>query len=166
MDDFIKALQFAQTLPDLTGSEKSMPDLLKGTEFETLAKTIAPGTAGKISNATEYSFEYQSARLTIGKEMTGMENGMPIFEEIDESPRLKDIMDRSLSGEVVIVKKTETFLKDGTVIIWLEWMQPKDGSKKDHPFLTTNELLTPSPDPDEKDPDSQDDSFTTDTDDD
>jgi len=165
MDDFIKALQYAQTLPDIASNEKAVPDLLRGSEFESLVKSVAPGTAGKVANATEYSFEYQSARLTIGKEMTAMDHGTAIFEDIDESDRLKDIMDRSLSGEVVVVKKTETFLKDGTVVIWLEWMQPKAGSKKDHPFLTTNELLTPSPDPDNKDPDSDED-FLSDTDDD
>lgn len=153
MDDFIKALQFAQTLPEVAGNEKAVPDLLRGPEFENLVKSVTPGTPGKVANATEYSFEYQSARLTIGKEMTGIENGMMVFEDVDESERLKDIMDRSLSGEVVIVKKTETFLKDGTVVIWLEWMQPKPGSKKDQTFLTTHDLLSPSLDPDETDPD-------------
>jgi hypothetical protein len=162
MDDFIKALQYAQTLPDIASNEKTVPDLLKGSEFESLVKSVAPGTAGKIANATEYSFEYQSARLTIGKEMTAMDHGTAIFEDIDESERLKDIMDRSLSGEVVVVKKTETFLKDGTVVIWLEWMQPKAGSKKDHSFLTTSELLVPTPDPDDKDPDTDDALYTDD----
>ena len=167
MDDFIKALQHSQTLPDLAGNEPSIPDLFKGTDFENLARSVAPGTPGKIPNATEFAFEYQSARLTIGKEMTGMDNGMPLYDDVDESERLKEVMDRSLSGEVVIVKKTETFLKDGTVIIWLEWMQPKDtGAKKANPFLTTSELLTPSPDPDQKSSEDQDEEYPDDTDDD
>jgi hypothetical protein len=55
-------------------------------------------------------------------------------------------MDKSLSGKAVIHKKIETFLKDGSVVIWVEWMEVdpnKRKPKKDRSYLSSDELLTP-----------------------
>lgn len=144
MKDFMRALEEAQKLPDLSDNESPIPDLLKGADLDRAVRTVAPGTPGKVSGANEFNFEYRCARLQIGKELVGFENGQAQFSDIDESDRLKEIMDMSLAGEAIISKKTETFLKDGTVIIWLEWMEPKKAvAKKDREFLTTPELLSP-----------------------
>jgi hypothetical protein len=163
MDDFIKALQQSQTLPDLPSNEAAIPDPFKGSNVEALVKAVTAGTAGKIPGAAEYAFEYKCARLTIGKEMSGFIDGQATFDDIDESQRLKEIMDMSLSGETVITKKTETFLKDGTVVLWIEWLEPKAAPpKKDREYLTVSELLVPESKPadseeDDKYPDTDDD---------
>jgi hypothetical protein len=155
MKDFMKALEEAQKLPDLTDNESPIPDLLKGADFDKAVRTVAPGTPGKVTGAAEFSFTYKCARLQIGKELVGFVDGQAQFDDIDESERLKEIMDMSLSGEAIISKKTETFLKDGTVIIWLEWLEPKaPAAKKDREFLTIPELLSPNRKSDlEADPD-------------
>lgn len=156
MDDFIKALQSSQTLPDLPGNEPSIPDPFKSENLDALVKSVAAGTAGKIPGAAEFAFEYKCARLTIGKEMSGWADGQASFEDVDESTRLKEIMDMSLSGETVITKKTETFLKDGTVVIWVEWLEPKaPPPKKDRDFLTVSELHTPELDPEPSEEDRE-----------
>lgn len=167
MKDFMQALEQAQKLPDLSENESPIPDLLRGVDLEKAVRTIAPGTQGKVTGATEYSFEYRCARLQIGKELIGFENGQAQFSDIDESDRLKEIMDMSLSGEAVVTKKTETFLKDGTVIIWLEWLEPKTPvAKKDRGFMTTAELLAPEMPSDDTDkPDDESDYSSTSTDD-
>lgn len=155
MNDFIKALQTAQTLPELPSNEPSIPDPFKGSDVEALVRAITPGTPGKVAGATEYAFEYKCARLTIGKEISGFVDGQASFDDVDESQRLKEIMDMSLSGETIISKKTETFLKDGTVVVWIEWLEPKTAvPKKDRQYLTASELLTPEVEPAER-PDSE-----------
>lgn len=155
MDDFVKALQFSQQMPDLADNGQTVPDLLKGGQVDPLIRTVSPGTPGKVPNATEYAFEYKCARLTIGKEQTGFVDGQALYDDVDESSRLKEIMDMSLAGEVVISKKTETFLKDGTIVVWVEWLEPKTlAAKENRPYLTTDELLTPETDEDEPSPDS------------
>ena len=155
MKDFMKALEEAQKLPDLTDNESPIPDLLRGADLDKAVRTVAPGTPGKVTGAAEFSFNYRCARLQIGKELSGFVDGQAQFDEIDESERLKEIMDMSLSGEAVISKKTETFLKDGTVVVWLEWLEPKAPvAKKDREFLTFPELVSPNRKSDlEADPD-------------
>lgn len=152
MQDFIKALQEAQQLPEAPDNQSPIPDLLKGTDFTQAVRTVTPGTPGKVDNATVYDFEYKCARLQIGKEISGFVDGQAEFNDIDESDRLKEIMDMSLSGEAVISKKTETFLKDGTVVIWIEWLEPKTTlPKENRGYLTTPELLAPELSSDDED---------------
>jgi hypothetical protein len=152
MQDFMKAVEAAQQLPEAPDSNSPIPDLLRGTNFEQTIRTIAPGTENKITGATEYNFNYQCARLQIGKELAGFVDGQAQFNDIDESNRLQEIMNKSLSGEAIISKKTETFLKDGTVVIWLEWLEPKEPPpKKDRGYLTTAELFAPELPSDEED---------------
>lgn len=144
--DFIKAIEQAQRLPETLVDEfGQVPDLLSGVPSSLIAtRNLLAADDGKIPGGKTLNFEYKSARLTIGKECTGFENGMPVYEDVDESNRLKEIMDASLNGEAIIVKKQETFLKDGTVIIWVEWMTTKaTASKKDKNLLSIEQLMSP-----------------------
>jgi len=144
MHDFMKALQEAQTLPEAPDHNSPIPDLLKGDNFAQTVRTVMPGTPGKVPNATEYDFVYKCARLQIGKEITGFTDGQAEFCDVDDSDRLQEIMNMSLAGEAVISKKIETFLKDGTVVIFVEWMEPKlRPPKKDREYLTSSELIAP-----------------------
>lgn len=150
MHDFLKAIENAQKLPDPADNSPRTPDFLGGINPEELVRQVSPDTPGKIPHSNEFAFEYRCARLRIGQEMTAMVNGNAEFEDIDESERLKEIIDMTLSGEAIVTKKLETFLKDGTIVIWLEWLEHKKlTSKKDRSYLTSNELLSPEHSEDE-----------------
>ncbi len=155
MTDFFKAIENAQKVPEAPDSDNPIPDMLSGAAFEKFINTAADSVIGKIPGVVEYQLEYRSARLTIGQRMTGFENGQAVFEDVDESARLKEIMDMSLSGRAIILKKLESFLKDGTMVIWLEYTEQKAApAKKDRDYLTTPELFSPFSEKDDEDSDS------------
>jgi len=147
-DDFAKALRSAQEMPELPEElARLVPDLLAGDAGQqALIRRIGANEAGKVPGGKEYGFEFQCARLTIGYRVVDYQNGFPVTEEYDESDRLKEIMDKSLRGEAVIHKRETSFLKDGTVIVWLEWMELKTPTPKENrDYLTMGELLDPAP---------------------
>jgi hypothetical protein len=144
--DFIRAIEDAQRLPEsLAEQSGQVPDLLSGMMANVLgSRNPLAGDLGKVPGGKSLNFEYKSARLTMGQVCTGFDHGAPIYEDKDESDRLKEIMDASLNGEAIIVRKTETFLKDGTVVVWVEWMTPKEHApKKSDGSLSIAELLSP-----------------------
>ena len=146
MNDFIKAIEAAQSLPDIGDQEQGIPDIFSGFD-STASQLFSKGTSGDegvIPGALKTNFEYHCARLTVGKELECLENGMPVYKDVDESDALKEIMDNVLAGKFLLLKKQETFLKDGTVVIWVEWSVTKsEPSKEERGFLTTEELLSP-----------------------
>lgn len=157
-DDFTKAIADSQQMPELPEEfANQVPDLLSGAQRNPLYETIPQDAQGKVPGAKQYNFTYRCARLIIGKVEVGFDKGTAEYEDQDDSDRLKEIMDMQLSGEAIISKKTETFLKDGTVVIWLEWMEPKKiPPKKDRNYLTTEELMSPESPEDSSSDDSED----------
>lgn len=157
-EDFLSALHKAQELPDAPEAvAKQVPDLLAGSDGQQrLVRRIGADEEGKVAGGKEFSFEFQCARLTVGNVTSGFSNGQPVLDELDESDRLKEIMDKSLRGEAIINKKETTFLKDGTVVIWVEWMEPKTlPPKSERDYLTTAELLDPEPSKRKREDDSE-----------
>ncbi len=147
-EDFIKALWESQDLPDLPESvAKQIPDLLAGEAGQQrLVRKAGLDEANKIPGAKTFEFEFQCARLMIGNQIIDTQNGKDITEEIDDGGRLKEIMDKSLRGESIINKRETTFLKDGTVVVWIEWMEPKKAPpRSDREYMTMDELLDPEP---------------------
>lgn len=145
-EDFIKTLLSSQELPELPEEVAArIPDLLAGDAGQQrLVSRILPGTEGKIEGAKEYGFTFHSERLIIGKISDGYDQGREMFTEVDNSEKLKEIMDMHLQGQALIHNKKETFLKDGTVVIWIEWLQAKkETPKTERGFLSTEELLSP-----------------------
>ncbi len=148
MLDFLKSIENAHKVPENAGTDSPIPDIFKNPEVQRLVSTTTSSDDGAIQGIAKYDFVFQSARLQIGKEQVDFIGGQPIYENRDDSGRLKTIMDLSLAGRAIINKKTETILKDGTVIVWLEWLEPKgfyrDQAKaKKEGILTTEELLSP-----------------------
>jgi len=170
-DDFLRTLVSSQELPELPEDVAArFPDLLAGDEGQQrLVNRILPGTPGQIEGAKEYSFTFHSERLIIGKISEGYDQGREVFTEVDNSEKLKEIMDMHLQGQALIHNKKETFLKDGTVVIWLEWLAAKkETPKTERGFLTTEELLSPElgtkdASDDSDDPDDFDASFSYDS---
>lgn len=143
MSDFAKAIENAQRLPELPSEvEENVIDPFKGEDPLKLVSRVLTNDAGQIPNAVEYEYTYRCARLLIGQIMTGSENGMPSFDDVDDSDRLTEIMNKSLQAKAIIFKKETTFLKDGTVVIWLEWGEPKTPKKVAH-TLSIAELMSP-----------------------
>jgi hypothetical protein len=144
MSDFSKALQDAQGLPELPDElSAQVPDILAqhGAQVPGVRR-VAPNAPGKVPGGTEFDFEFYSARLIFGTEIVGYSNGNPDTTDRDDAERYKEIMDKILRAEAVLQRKTETFLKDGTFVLFIEWLEPKTRSKEGD-TLTYEELLSP-----------------------
>jgi len=166
-EDFIKALWDAQELPDIPESvAKHIPDLLAGASGQQrLVRKVGIDEAGKIPGAKDFNFEFQCARLVIGNEVVDRQNGKEITAERDDTARLKEIMDKTMRGEAIISKRETTILKDGTVVAWVEWMEPtKALSKTERGFMTIDELLDPEPSKSKSEDSDEDDSESGDSD--
>jgi len=143
-NEFADAVEKAQTVPDapeIPGMES--PDLLSASMGK-LGKVITDEDKEGIPGVIKYDIEYYSARLTIGQRMLGFVDGHAEFEELDESAELKKIMDKNLSGQAILLKKDHSFLKDGTVIVWIEWGEyVTPPPQENRNYLTEEELTSP-----------------------
>ncbi len=146
-EDFTKALQSSQAMPELPDElTGAVPDIFAGAAAPTLVTKYEPDVEGKVPGGKEYHFDYNCTRLMIGQIQTGFSKGTAEYTKMDDSERLKEIMDMHLRGEAIVHNKQETFLKDGTVVIWLEWLLPrKPTPKKDRDWMTLAELTSPEP---------------------
>jgi hypothetical protein len=155
MNDFAKAVENAQKLPELPEDEDwRIPNAFKGEDPLKLVSRVITHDADQVPGGVNYDYKYNCARLLIGQILSGSENGMPTFDDVDDSARLTEIMNKSLQAKAIIFKKETTFLKDGTVVIWLEWGEPTPQTKNVNNVLSINELMSPEP-PDESE-DSED----------
>lgn len=145
--EFADAIERSQAIPEapeLPGI--TSPDLLSASMGRVnMGEQIKEGDeTGGVPGTMNYDLEYHSARLTIGQKMTGFVDGHAEFEDLDESVRLQDIMNKTLNGKAVLFKKDHSFLKDGTVIVWVEWGEYKAPMPKEkREFFTTEELTSP-----------------------
>lgn len=156
---FVKSIEDAQKMPELPEELASqIPDLLSGAVTSGLGtRVVTDVKTNQIKGIPEYAFEYNCARLIIGPIETGYSQGHAVNEDVDDSDRLKEIMDMNLQAEAIIFTKETTFLKSGAVIIWIEWGTPKTSSKTTRDFLTEQELRSPkSPKSEDDDGDSED----------
>lgn len=141
--EFSKAIEKAQKLPNLPEEmESDLPDFLKQDPV-TIAQR-AHGEGGTFPGATKYDASYHCERLMIGQVVESYDKGSPLFRDVDDGERLKEIMDLSLSGKAVILKKAENILKDGTVVVWVEWAVPAKENHDNRGFLTEAELRSPT----------------------
>ena len=149
MTDFSKAVEDAQRLPGIPEDlEHNLPDPFKSAmEAVQLVQRVQEGATDQIPLAAEYAYTYHCKRLTIGQVLRDFHNGQPVYEDVDESDALIEIMNKQLSAKAIIFKKETTFLKDGTVVIWVEWGEPIQRSKKDSSTLSIEELLSPESSP-------------------
>jgi hypothetical protein len=123
--------------------EDKLPDIFNTKATKDLVTRIEGNTPGKIPGAAKYDFNYHCKRFMIGQRVTGFDHGAPMYEDIDDSADLQEVMDKNLKGEAIIFKKMETFLKDGTVMVWVEYGVPKEMVAKKDGVLSLVELLSP-----------------------
>ena len=122
MTDFLKALEDAQKEPDVEPSRHEIPDIFSGVnaQIDALYSKVTESAEG-IPGVLSSNFTYNCARLTIGRVFKGFENGVAMYEDEDDSPELTRIMNMILAGKCLQLKKETTFLKDGAVVIWIEY---------------------------------------------
>lgn len=156
--DFAKAIEDSQRLPEIPeGGTDSLPDPFKGMDPLTLISRVMTAEQGQVPNGVQYDYKYHCTRLLIGQILRGYENGMPIYEDIDEGQELRDIMNKSLQAKAIIYKKDVSFLKDGSVAIWIEWAEPDLAPKVKKPdVLSLTELMSPETPDAEASKDSED----------
>lgn len=145
--DFANAVQGSQSRPDLPDElAAKMPDLLAGTSGHSLYSTVDDPEEG-IPGATKLNMEFNCARLVIGPTENGRDHsGAFLYEDNDDSDRLKEIMDMCISGKGIRISKSENFLKSGAVVVWIEWMEyKKPVPKKDRAYMTFDEVMSPTP---------------------
>jgi hypothetical protein len=146
-NDFAKAIEESQGIPEAPDLPSiGSPDLLSASMGKlNMGEKVKEGDeTGGIPGMMNYDLEYHSARLTIGQKMVGFVDGHAEFVDLDESERLQEIMNLALSGKALLLKRDHSFLKDGTVIVWLEWgVYKTPPPKKDREYFTTEELRSP-----------------------
>ena len=158
MNDFNKALENAQQLPSTDeSSNPTIPDPFASGDMDRAIAAMTTGEEeGEVPGIVKTSMEFHCARLQIGASERGFEHGQMQMEEADDSERLKEIMDQSLTGKAVIMNKQQTFLRTGGIVIWLEWMTyVEPPAKEERDYMTESELLSPeSSDKDSDNPES------------
>ena len=145
--EFLDALEAAQKMPDFADELGSaVPDILSDYIGTQLVSKVSVGES-KIAGSKEYAFDYHCARFVIGKEEAGLSPmGRPEYTDRDDSDQLKEIMNLHLDAKAIVSSKKETFLKDGTVVIWVEWLLPKTKPKEmPEGALPLEDLLSPEP---------------------
>lgn len=146
MSDFSKAIEAAQDLPEIPEDlEGVLPDPFKASESSDGLITRSTEEDG-VPNVAKYDYSYQCARFIVGQVQMGFSHGQAEYEDKDDSKELKDIMDQTYNAKAILIKKETTFLKDGTVVIWVEWAEPKKPEpKKGTDPLSYAELMSPEP---------------------
>lgn len=94
-----------------------------------------------------YPIEYHSRRFVIGNEQGINGDGKKTLDPADEKDHedFTRIMQGKYTGETIVEKYEHTFLQDGTVVVWLEWLTQKDAPAIQRPphARTAAELLDP-----------------------
>lgn len=95
----------------------------------------------------KYPVEYHARRFVIGNVVGVDSEGKKTLDDAGDTDRaeLEAIIQARYTGEVIIDRREQTFLQDGTVIVWLEWLTPKAPPAVERPphARTAAELLDP-----------------------
>lgn len=146
MNDFVKALDAAQTSPGGPGTAAQNFDPFN--PHQPATEVVAEPAQGRAAfpGATRYNVTYHSQRFYMGRELQEVtEDGAKIYSDRDESEAYADIMRKVAAGEALIAEKLKTILSDGSIVIWLEWMvtAPKPAAKAPEDVLPYDVLLGP-----------------------
>lgn len=97
------------------------------------------------TSVPRYPVEYHCQRFVMGNTLGFDDSGKKTFEPSDDDAHLSRIMQLKWEGKAVIVNRLDTFLQDGTVVVWLEWVTPKEIKAEPRPDTarTIGELLDP-----------------------
>jgi hypothetical protein len=139
------ALDAAQKLP--TGADPAV-DLFAMAKARLTG--ITPEMQGSPFTALpKFPVQFECRRFVIGNEMSiNPDTGKKSFDPVDDKDREEyaAIMQGRYDGKTIVEKHLETFLQDGTVVVWLEWLTPKEqpaGAARPAHARTASELLDP-----------------------
>jgi hypothetical protein len=103
--------------------------------------------ASPFDSAPKYPVNYHCQRFVIGQTMTFNAEGKKEYEPTNDDDELTRIMQLRYDGGVAVINRLDTFLQDGTVVVWLEWLTPKESPSKAEArpahARTVGELLDP-----------------------
>lgn len=106
----------------------------------------APGAASDIfRDVPSYAVEYHCQRFVMGNTVSMGDDGRKEFIPTDDDEELAKIMRLKWDGKAMIINRLDTFLQDGTVVVWLEWLTPKEKKEDPRPAhaRTVGELMNP-----------------------
>ena len=96
-----------------------------------------------IPKASKYDLKTHCKRLFIGNVTVGSNpDGFPIYEPRDDSDEYEAIMQEVAEAKALLFENKTTFLKDGSVVIWIVWAtRPAKNQTADTPPLTREDVL-------------------------
>jgi len=105
----------------------------------------APGAPSPFKDVASYPVEYHCQRFIMGNTMDFDGEGRKVSTPTDDEAKLAEIMQMKWEGKALISNRLDTFLQDGTVVVWLEWLTPKEAKAEPRPphARTVGELLDP-----------------------
>lgn len=143
--DFAKLLNTAMQRPDGATAPGDLFDTANAVELPVEDIADDPRV---IPGIVKYPFEYRCRRFFMGKQLEAIDENIKIFNDVDESGELREILEDCIQGRGVIFKKVDSVLSDGSVVVWLEWgVMPARKTKPkpagDQATLTEEELMSP-----------------------
>lgn len=143
--DFAKLLNTAMQRPDGATAPGDLFDTANAVELPVEDIADDPRV---IPGIVKYPFEYRCRRFFMGKQLEAIDENTKIFNDVDESGELREILEDCIQGRGVIFKKVDSVLSDGSVVVWLEWgvmpaRKPKSKPTGDQATLTEEELMSP-----------------------
>lgn len=149
---FTKAIEDAQRVPSTTPTAAQDPFDLFSSEAAKAAATPLVETESKegtFDGVVRVKAVYKARRFFIGRELTAIDENVKIFEPIDETPELAQVMQLVMAGKAVIWKRIESVTATGNVVIWMEWGEyPEkagDGqTPEERGYMTLAELRNPN----------------------
>lgn len=141
--DFAKLLNTAMQRPDGATAPGDLFDTANAVELPVEDIADDPRV---IPGIVKYPFEYRCRRFFMGKQLEAIDENTKIFNDVDESGELREILEDCIQGRGVIFKKVDSVLSDGSVVVWLEWgVMPARKPKPtgDQATLTEEELMSP-----------------------
>lgn len=123
--DFAKIVSDAQRVP--SGPPNQPPEMndLFGVPAEKEVPVVElPDDPDQIEGVTTYPFTYHCQRFFIGLERDGVDDdGNKSYTQNDDGPAYRAVMEKVLGGKALIAQRKDSITPNGSVVIWLEWME-------------------------------------------
>lgn len=143
--DFAKLINTAMQRPDGAAAPGDLFDTASAVELPVEDAVDDPRV---IPGILKYPFEYRCRRFFMGKQLEAIDENTKIFNDVDESGDLREILEDCIQGRGVIFKKVDSVLSDGSVVVWLEWgvmpaRKPRPKATEAQATLSEEELMSP-----------------------
>lgn len=103
------------------------------------------GGYAMLAKMPDFPFEYHCKRFVMGFIREESDEGEKLSIPTSDDDELRKVMQLQWDKKGFIYKRLETFLQDGTVVIWVEWGVPKAATPLERPphARSVAELLDP-----------------------